>query len=218
MTGRGRTRPPPGVATAVDDEVRATERLLVEVAGHLVAMLACHQRAHLGRRVAPRSDLDRRDSLRDRIDQLLADVADRDNGRDGHAALTGGAVSGGHRRISRSLDVRIRQHDHVVLGAAECLDPLTVAGPGLVDVARDRCRSTNDSAAISGCSSRRSTASRAPCTTVKTPSGSPACFQRSAKKSDGDGSFSLGLRMKVLPHAIALANIHIGTIAGKLKV
>ena len=32
-----------------------------------------------------------------------------------------------------------------------------------------------------------------------------------------DGSFSLGFRMKVLPHARALANIHIGTIAGKLN-
>ena len=52
---------------------------------------------------------------------------------------------------------------------------------------------------------------------MKTPSGSPACFQRSAKNNDGDGSFSLGLRMKVLPQAMALANIHIGTIAGKLN-
>src|ERR1700693_656110 len=76
---------------------------------------------------------------------------------------------------------------------------------------------TNESAATSGWSSSRSTASRAPWTTVKTPSGRPACFQSSAKNNDGEGSFSLGLRMKLLPHAIALANIHIGTIAGKLK-
>ena len=34
---------------------------------------------------------------------------------------------------------------------------------------------------------------------------------------DADGSFSLGLRMNVLPHASAVANIHIGTIAGKLN-
>src|SRR5439155_528947 len=32
-----------------------------------------------------------------------------------------------------------------------------------------------------------------------------------------DGSFSEGLRMKLLPQAIATGNIHIGTIAGKLK-
>ena len=36
-------------------------------------------------------------------------------------------------------------------------------------------------------------------------------------KIDADGSFSDGLRMNVLPHAMALANIHMGTIAGKLN-
>ena len=36
-------------------------------------------------------------------------------------------------------------------------------------------------------------------------------------KIDADGSFSDGLRMNVLPQAIAFANIHIGTIAGKLN-
>ena len=36
-------------------------------------------------------------------------------------------------------------------------------------------------------------------------------------KIDADGSFSDGLRMNVLPQAIAVANIHIGTIAGKLN-
>ena len=35
--------------------------------------------------------------------------------------------------------------------------------------------------------------------------------------SDTDGSFSLGLSTNVLPQASALANIHIGTIAGKLN-
>ena len=34
---------------------------------------------------------------------------------------------------------------------------------------------------------------------------------------DADGSFSEGLRMNVLPHASALPNIHIGTMAGKLN-
>ena len=34
---------------------------------------------------------------------------------------------------------------------------------------------------------------------------------------EADGSFSDGLRTKVLPQAMALANIHIGTMAGKLK-
>ena len=34
---------------------------------------------------------------------------------------------------------------------------------------------------------------------------------------DADGSFSEGLRTNVLPQAMAFANIHIGTIAGKLN-
>ncbi len=32
-----------------------------------------------------------------------------------------------------------------------------------------------------------------------------------------DGSFSLGFSTNVLPHASALANIHMGTMAGKLN-
>jgi hypothetical protein len=35
--------------------------------------------------------------------------------------------------------------------------------------------------------------------------------------SEALGSRSLGLRMKVLPVAMATGNIHIGTIAGKLN-
>ena len=35
--------------------------------------------------------------------------------------------------------------------------------------------------------------------------------------SDGDGSRSEGLRTKLLPDAMAMGNIHIGTITGKLN-
>ncbi len=54
-------------------------------------------------------------------------------------------------------------------------------------------------------------------TTLKTPSGTPASLSSSAVHSDADGSFSDGLRTKVLPHASAGAHIHMGTIAGKLN-
>ena len=50
-----------------------------------------------------------------------------------------------------------------------------------------------------------------------TRSGRPASASHSAIRSDADGSFSLGLRMKALPHASASGYIHIGTIAGKLN-
>ena len=76
---------------------------------------------------------------------------------------------------------------------------------------------TKLTAATAGWVSRASTASLSPWTTVKTPSGRPASFHICARNSDAEGSFSLGLRMKALPQAMALAHIHKGTITGKLK-
>jgi len=76
---------------------------------------------------------------------------------------------------------------------------------------------TKLTAAMSGCSRIRSTATLSPWTTLKMPAGTPASASSSARNSDADGSFSEGLRTNALPHAIAVANIHIGTIAGKLN-
>src|SRR4029453_8766056 len=76
---------------------------------------------------------------------------------------------------------------------------------------------TNETAAISGCSSTASTATLSPWTTLKTPSGSPASFSSSAVYIDAEGSFSDGFSTKQFPHAIAGAHIHMGTIAGKLN-
>ena len=49
------------------------------------------------------------------------------------------------------------------------------------------------------------------------PSGRPASFISSARRTGTDGSRSDGFRMKALPQAIAMPNIHIGIIAGKLN-
>src|SRR3954453_20434859 len=76
---------------------------------------------------------------------------------------------------------------------------------------------TNDTAAMSGGSRIRSTATLSPWTTLNTPSGTPASLSSSARYRDADGSFSEGFRMNVFPQAIAVANIHIGTMAGKLN-
>src|SRR5262245_4993852 len=76
---------------------------------------------------------------------------------------------------------------------------------------------TKETDAIPGCSSSASTATLSPCTTLNTPSGTPASLRSSAVRSDADGSFSDGLRMKQFPHASAGAHIHMGTIAGKLN-
>src|SRR5215470_9321184 len=76
---------------------------------------------------------------------------------------------------------------------------------------------TKLTAMTTGWVSSASTASLPPCTTLNTPSGNPASASSSASLTDADGSFSDGLSTKVLPAAIAIGNIHIGTIAGKLK-
>ena len=47
--------------------------------------------------------------------------------------------------------------------------------------------------------------------------GQPGRFSSSARNSAADGSFSDGFSTNVLPQAMALANIHIGTMAGKLN-
>ena len=70
---------------------------------------------------------------------------------------------------------------------------------------------------MSGWSRMASTTSLSPCTTLKTPSGSPASAHSSATRRDTDGSRSLGLSRNVLPQAMATGCIHIGTITGKLN-
>src|ERR1044072_7718770 len=76
---------------------------------------------------------------------------------------------------------------------------------------------TKETALIPGWLIIESTAALSPCTTLNTPSGSPASLNSSAMRIDAEGTFSEGLRMKVLPQAIATGNIHSGTIAGKLN-
>jgi len=76
---------------------------------------------------------------------------------------------------------------------------------------------TKLTAFTSGWSSRPLTATASPCRTLKTPSGRPASVKSSAMRRLTVGSFSLGLRMNVLPQAMATGYIHMGTMAGKLN-
>ncbi len=76
---------------------------------------------------------------------------------------------------------------------------------------------TKEIAATSGWASNVSTASRSPCTTLKTPSGKPARCTMSARTREAEGSFSEGFSTKQLPQAMALAIIHSGTMIGKLN-
>jgi hypothetical protein len=96
------------------------------------------ERPHLGARVVTGPHADPRDALGDRSHETVADATDRDDHGDRHAPLPRGAVARRDRGVCRHLDVRVGQHDHVVLGTAECLHPLAVAGADFVDVAGDR--------------------------------------------------------------------------------
>ena len=78
-----------------------------------------------------------------------------------------------------NVEVRIGQHDRVILGAAQRLHALAVARARLVDVLRDRRRADERDRLHVGCASSASTASLSPCTTLNTPSGSPASFSSS---------------------------------------
>ncbi len=76
---------------------------------------------------------------------------------------------------------------------------------------------TNEMALMPGWLRIASTASLSPWTTFRTPSGRPAALKSSAMRTEAEGTFSDGLRTKVLPQAIATGNIHSGTITGKLN-
>src|ERR1700748_1824551 len=76
---------------------------------------------------------------------------------------------------------------------------------------------TKLTALMPGWARMASTATLSPCTTLNTPSGSPASAHSDAISSDADGSFSDGLRTNAFPHPLASGNIHIGTMAGKLN-
>ena len=76
---------------------------------------------------------------------------------------------------------------------------------------------TKLTAAMSGWARIASTAALSPCSTLRMPAGPPASMNSSPRRTGTDGSFSDGFRMKALPTATAMPNIHIGIIAGKLN-
>ena len=76
---------------------------------------------------------------------------------------------------------------------------------------------TKETAATSRCSSMWSTAILFAVYDIENTRGETRWANIPAAGVDGPGSFSDGLSTKVLPQAMAIGNIHIGTIAGKLN-
>jgi hypothetical protein len=106
----------------------------------------------------------------------------------------------------------------VVLRAAERLHALAVRACRLVDVLGDRRRADERDALTSGVLEQRVDGDLVAVHDVEHAVGQAGLgFSSSARELAADGSFSLGLSTNVLPHAIAIGNIHIGTIAGKLN-
>ena len=105
-------------AAAVGDHVGAVLLGDVDVAGDLVAVLLGDERPHVGAAAAI-ADAQCRDPLLDLLDQRVRDRVDREHDRDGHAALARRAEPGVDRGVRDQVEVSIRQHEHVVLRAAE---------------------------------------------------------------------------------------------------
>ena len=142
VVDQGRAEPEAAVVdlevATIDDDRRSAVGSAADMCRNVVTVLGGDQRTHLSLGPVTRCDDDRRDPLLNRGDQRVGDVSDCHRDRDGHAAFAGRTVRRGDGSVRRRVDVGVRQHNHVVLGAAECLDALSVSSRTFVDAARDR--------------------------------------------------------------------------------
>ena len=128
-----------GTLAPVDDELRAGRDALLDVAGDLVQVRPGDERAHVGVAHAV-TGAQGAGALGDLGDELVGDRVGREHDRDRHAPLPRSPVAGVDRGVGGQVEVGVGQDEHVVLRAAERLDPLAGGDPALVDVARDRRR------------------------------------------------------------------------------
>ena len=117
-----------GVAgPAVDDQFGAGVDPGLHVAGDLVPVLPGDQRSHVAAPAAV-TGAQGGHPLGDLADQLVGDGIDREQRADRHAPLAGAtAETAVDRGVRGQVQVRVRQHQHVVLRAAEGLHPFAVA-------------------------------------------------------------------------------------------
>lgn len=204
--------------TTVDDELGTFLDALGDVAVDAVACGGRHERTEVGLLVGTGTDAQIGDTFGELGDEPVRGLL-TDGHRDGqgHAAFACGPVRGADERISDLVHVGVGHDDRVVLGAAEALGALAVLRGGLVDVLRDRRGPDEPDGLMRGSSSRTSTDSLSPLTTLNTPAGRPASRNSSARRSGTEGSRSEGLRTNALPLARAGPAFHSGIIAGKLN-
>ena len=142
-----RTPDEEAIAGVVDSRLASVHHQLgalvdagLDIADHLVQVSAGDQRPHVV--VRPILDAGADAQRLQPFDQLGAQplgglLAHRHRHRDRHAALAGAAVGRAHQRIHRLVEVGIGHHHHVVLGAAQRLNPLAVGRRRGVDVFGD---------------------------------------------------------------------------------
>ncbi len=102
-------------------------------------MIGGHQGAHVRIGIRSRTGPQLGDALLHPGHQLVGGVTDGDHNRDRHAPLPRRSVTGGHGGVGGQLHIGVGEDHHVVLGTTECLDPLAIPCPRLVDVTGDRC-------------------------------------------------------------------------------
>lgn len=109
----------------------------LDVGGDAVTRLGGDERAHRGGFVGAVADGELLHALGDLLDERVGHLANGDEDGDRHAALARGAVRGGDGGVSGAVEFGVGHDDHVVLRAAECLNPLALARCSLVDVLGD---------------------------------------------------------------------------------
>ena len=153
-----------------------------------------------------------------RRDQLVAGVADRDGHGDRHAPLARRTIGRAHQCLRGELRIRVGHHDHVILCAAQRLHALAVLGCRFIDVLRHRRRSHEaDGRDIRIREQDVDRLAIAVDDIEHARAAAPPRASSSARRNAQEGSFSDGFRTNVLPQAMAIGNIHIGTMAGKLN-
>ncbi len=98
------------------------------------------QRSHVDTRAVAGADGERRGARREPRHERVTCLADRHHGRDRHAALAGRAVGGADQSVGGRVEIGVRQHDGVVLGATQRLHPFPLGASGFIDVPGDRRR------------------------------------------------------------------------------
>ena len=125
---------------AIDNQRRALADAAIDESGDPVTRSAGDDGSHLDAGGVAGSGRHASRARRKTLHQRVGDVAHRNDGRDGHAALAGRAVTGADDRFRREVEIGIGHDDRMVLGAAQRLHALAVARARLVDVFRDRRR------------------------------------------------------------------------------